>query len=252
MNKLGKVTSTAVLTLVAASTVGTALATVPANGTINGCYQSMSGTLRVLTDTKSGCANGEQAISWNQIGPQGPQGPQGIQGVQGPQGEQGAPGAQGLQGPAGADGARGPQGLQGPAGAAGGPGDVYEATSENTPLLKNQFTTLARRVLPPGSYLVTGRAFVSDIDHRASYTCRLEAGSNDIDSTYAETMSSAFYSEDSISELNIPLVGLADLPNGGTVDIYCVASGVPSNNDSAGATAWSSRFEAVRVGTIHR
>jgi Collagen triple helix repeat (20 copies) len=71
--------------------------------TINGCYNTSTGVLRV----DASCDRGESAIAWNQDGPQGPAGPQG------PVGPQGLAGAQGAAGPAGKRGPAGPQGQAG-------------------------------------------------------------------------------------------------------------------------------------------
>lgn len=60
-----------------------ALATIPgANGVISGCYNKASGLLRVV-DAEAGesCGAAEQAIQWNQTGPQGPPGPAGAPGT---------------------------------------------------------------------------------------------------------------------------------------------------------------------------
>jgi type VI secretion system secreted protein Hcp len=72
-----------------------AAAAIPsADGTIHACYQTntgasgFTGDLRVI-DGSNECGNTEQAISWNQ------QGPQGVPGVQGPKGDQGNKGDQG-------------------------------------------------------------------------------------------------------------------------------------------------------------
>ena|SRR5579871_4926066 len=49
---------------------GAALAAAAAGNTINGCYDSKTGALRVLIKGK--CAKDEIAISWNKQGPAGP------------------------------------------------------------------------------------------------------------------------------------------------------------------------------------
>jgi type VI secretion system Hcp family effector len=85
---------------VAALGAGSAIAAgaIPSgDGTINGCYRTngggpKSGSLRVVDDPAA-CGRHEQAISWNQKGPQGDRGPQGIQGPQGPAGPAGPSGA---------------------------------------------------------------------------------------------------------------------------------------------------------------
>ena len=94
--------------------------------TYNGCQNIATGNIRLLPSNypapydktcNTTAVNAwlkEQAISWNQIGPQGPQG------VQGPKGDTGATGPQGPQGPQGA------VGPQGPKGDTGAVGPVYE------------------------------------------------------------------------------------------------------------------------------
>jgi hypothetical protein len=94
----------------------------------NGCQNLYTGTVRLLpsslpapynTSCNTSATNPlltEQAITWNQVGPQGipgPQGQKGDTGVAGPAGSTGATGA------TGSDGTVGPQGPQGPAGPPG-------------------------------------------------------------------------------------------------------------------------------------
>lgn len=102
---------------IAASTV--ALAAIPdsSTGVITGCYNQISGALRVI-DAQHGarCLTGEKKLTWNQTGPQGPLGPQGPQGAKG---ETGAAGPQGPAGPQGEDGPPGPRGPVGPQGPSG-------------------------------------------------------------------------------------------------------------------------------------
>lgn len=79
------------------------------SATINGCYSTSTGVLRIAAS----CNRGEAAITWNQDGPQGPTGPAGATGPAGPQGSAGE------RGPAGPAGQRGPTGHRGPQGRAG-------------------------------------------------------------------------------------------------------------------------------------
>src|SRR5207249_1561856 len=69
-----------------ATATGIALATIPgSDGVISACYVkdglAGAGKVRVI-DAQAGkvCKATENALSWNQRGPQGPQGPQGQQG----------------------------------------------------------------------------------------------------------------------------------------------------------------------------
>src|SRR5882757_9522204 len=71
---------------------GVAVASIPdSSGTIHGCYNTITGALRVVDDKS--CNALEKAITWDQQGPAGLPGPQGAQGAQGAQGPQGPAGA---------------------------------------------------------------------------------------------------------------------------------------------------------------
>lgn len=59
------------------------------SGVFHGCYTKNNGQLRIIDTATNSCSNNENAITWNQAGPQG------LPGVQGPQGQQGAPGING-------------------------------------------------------------------------------------------------------------------------------------------------------------
>src|SRR5262245_7722743 len=63
--------------------------------TINGCYDSQGGNLKVLTPSSNKCATGFKAITWNQTGPVGPKGDKGDTGATGATGAIGATGATG-------------------------------------------------------------------------------------------------------------------------------------------------------------
>lgn len=109
--------------------VGGAAYAIPGPGTeITGCYDRVSGNLRVtdpLSSRPKPCGPNETSITWNREGPAGPQGKQGLPGERGPagaQGERGEPGAPGQPGAAGVAGPPGPQGPVGPTGLTGPPG----------------------------------------------------------------------------------------------------------------------------------
>ena len=120
--------TTRLVSLVAASLAaagGAALAGASLDGgVVNACRNAANGHVRIV-DSAGDCRNHEEALSWNQSGPQGPAGPagpagpQGAQGAQGAQGPAGAAGAQGAKGDTGAAGAQGPAGPAGPAGPVG-------------------------------------------------------------------------------------------------------------------------------------
>lgn len=67
---------------------GTAWAIVGADGTINACYSSKKGSLRVVVAGEA-CAKGELPIQWNQTGPKGDKGDKGDPGQPGPPGDPG-------------------------------------------------------------------------------------------------------------------------------------------------------------------
>lgn len=98
---------------------GVAYAVTPATkGTVQACYASSNGLIRVLEDGQA-CRANEVAISWNKKGEKGDPGSQGPPGAQGPVGEQGPAGEQGAPGEPGAAGLQGEPGPAGPAGPAG-------------------------------------------------------------------------------------------------------------------------------------
>jgi hypothetical protein len=96
---------------------GVAWAAIPGgDGTINGCYLKVTGTLRVI-DTAKGqhCLSGlETPLSWSQQGPPGLPGAKGDTGPAGAKGDTGEPGSPGAKGDTGDTGPTGPQGPAGP------------------------------------------------------------------------------------------------------------------------------------------
>ena len=105
------------------------------DGVVHGCVKKGGGVLRIIDPSKGAhCRTNEQALTFNEHGPQGVQGAQGSAGSvgtagsgQGIEGEPGASGATGQPGPAGgagATGAAGPAGATGTTGATGPPGPV--------------------------------------------------------------------------------------------------------------------------------
>ncbi len=94
-------------------------------GVINACMALRDGSIRIVSDPLL-CKRGEQALSWNIMGPKGDKGDpgeQGLPGIQGAQGEQGLQGLQGLQGEQGLQGIQGLPGDQGPMGLTGPQGE---------------------------------------------------------------------------------------------------------------------------------
>ena len=78
-----------------AVTTGVGYAAIPSsNGAVNGCYEKVTGILRVIdTDTGKTCKSFEKPITWGIQGPSGPAGATGPKGDTCAKGEQGDPGA---------------------------------------------------------------------------------------------------------------------------------------------------------------
>lgn len=119
--------------LTVAVTTGVGYAAIPSsNGAVNGCYEKVTGILRVIDkDAGKACKSFETPITWSTqgqkgdrgaIGPAGPAGPAGEKGDRGPAGDAGAPGAAGGKGDKGDPGEPGAPGAPGPQGPAGPPG----------------------------------------------------------------------------------------------------------------------------------
>ena len=95
---IGVLAAAAVAVVVAG---GVAVAAIPSNGVVHGCYARSSGSLRVIDSKVTKCKKNETALDWNVQGRPGPAGPAG------------------KAGPAGSAGAAGPAGPAGPAGVSG-------------------------------------------------------------------------------------------------------------------------------------
>jgi hypothetical protein len=159
---------------------GVAWAAIPGgDGTINGCYLKVTGTLRVI-DTSKGdkCLRGfETPISWNQKGDPGVAGAKGDPGPIGPKGDAGPAGPKGDTGPAGKDGASGPQGATGPQGPAGpgGSGAPWALVrSDGVKTAGSDGVTLAR--VKAGVYVVTFPSAVGNCGMNISATAYAGAG----------------------------------------------------------------------------
>ncbi len=109
------------------------------------------------------CHTGDDAVQWNQTGPQGPAGATGDTGPAGPTGAAGAAGPTGPTGPAGAPGAQGPTGATGATGATGPAGTTIDTTTvlgrtltvvTSATVTANNFNVV--NVNCPAGYEVTG------------------------------------------------------------------------------------------------
>jgi hypothetical protein len=126
------------------------------DGPINACIREDK-FIRFVSDPGA-CRSNERAISWNReglAGTPGEPGPPGPAGPTGPQGPQGEPGAPGEPGTPGAPGEPGEDGA--------GSEVFYPYPPPQTPIGPDGFTRLARLFLPPGNYVVSGKAeFMKD------------------------------------------------------------------------------------------
>jgi hypothetical protein len=122
-----------------------AYASIPdSSGVIHGCYQKISGNLRVVDPATDSCRSSEVGLDWNQAGPTGATGPAG------PKGATGATGPTGVAGPTGATGPTGPAGIVGLQMVLGLPTIVAAHT--------NSESTVS---CPAGDIAVTGDVFVN-------------------------------------------------------------------------------------------
>jgi len=129
-------------------------------GGSSSAYQK--GDVRIV-DEGEACRSYEAPVSWNQ---KGVKGDQGVPGATGPTGPQGPVGPAGTDGRPGADGLPGPTGPQGPAGPTGpaGASDVYIRHSEGAYNSNGQVNTHTTLAVPPGTYLVSGKAVITNDD----------------------------------------------------------------------------------------
>jgi hypothetical protein len=212
----------AVAIAVVSGGAGLASASIPDSGTgvITGCYQMVYGSLRVI-DAQAGttCNPSEKQLTWNQTGPQGRAGPAGPAGAQGPAGLAGPAGAQGPAGPVG------PAGPQGPAGASG-TGHVYSFSDQTDFFVLSGGSTpvqVASLTLPPGMYLIQGKAGIANLDSDAQGgSCQLNIGGNRVDYDPVNLPPFNFVGE--AQNAYLPLSATADLTTaGGTVTITCAS-----------------------------
>jgi len=160
---------------------------IPADdGVIYGCYGSVTGQLRVISDTES-CRSAETAISWNQVGP------------------------------AGAEGPAGPEGPTGPTGPAGA-GDVYSidrAMGELPLPLYPAWQTIARFDLAAGRYAILASARLhNDTSFGLDASCGVLVGSRPFDA--ADTV----WGGGSASQT---MTGVSTLAEPGSVTLRCRA-----------------------------
>ena len=80
---------------------GIALAAIPDNGVITGCYTKSGGKLRIIDGTVTNCKSPETKLEWNVLGPKGDPGTNGTDGTNGTNGTNGTDGVHGKDGVSG-------------------------------------------------------------------------------------------------------------------------------------------------------
>ena len=207
--------------LVIAATIGILLmaivavtfATIPAsNGVISACYNTSSGSLRVIdTDVATGtrgrtvplCKSNESLLTWSQTGPQGPIG---------------LAGPQGIQGPPGPIGPAGPIGPIGPAGAAGG--HAYFNFALFVGGLENDGKDIVSLNLPAGLFVVSASvSLFNAVDSDQNATCNLSTG--DKNQAFLAGLPST-----AANRLSMSLLDIAILNSPGTVTLHCQGFGI--------------------------
>lgn len=155
-------------------------------GVVHGCYQKITGALRVIDPGKGQkCSGTELGLTWSQAGPPG------VTGQQGPTGQRGPTGDNGQQGLSGMTGATGPSGAEGATGPSNGyfdhPNIGYAMGNPG----ENIVVTLAQLSLPAGSFVATAKAYFVNTNSgdgptggsRAAVRCFLDANGVNVDET---------------------------------------------------------------------
>jgi hypothetical protein len=165
---------------------GFAYATIPSSdGVISGCWNKRTGVLRAI-DREAGvtCLAAENALDWNQVGPQGPPGP---------------------------------QGPQGPAGIV----NAYFAGSRTHVDIPTVFTPILALDLPGGTWYVEGTVqLVNFSGQRVPVLCSLSGGATHTTNSTAQLPS---YPEGGF-DISLPVSGVVSLDAAGRVEIQCVSN----------------------------
>jgi hypothetical protein len=188
-------------------------------GTIEACVASNGG---LSVAPAKGCKKNEDALSWNQVGPQGPAGPQGEPGTPG---TPGAPGAQGGRGPSDAWSASLPE-------------TAFADTDNGGPLDEVAFT------LPAGSYVLSGSIDLENTwDSRDDLRCSVQV---DGDKGARTLVPRTRVLVEPFGEDVIPLAGAATLA--ATADVHVRCAALSPNGGKATATV---QLTAIQVGALH-
>ena len=222
----------AVVTLGMAGVAGAAV--IPGtDGLIHGCYQRITGQLRVV-DEGTRCLALEQPVQWNQTGPQGPQG---VQGVPGPQGETGPEGPRGLTGP---------EGPRGPAGPKGDPGfsDAYTGVQANRINVNGSLVPIVSVNVPAGAYMIQAKASVllSDDTESVGWCELLENGARGADTSWWG------FTDDPFEKTTVPLMTAASYAQPTTITLTCTKAANEMFND---VNVEAGKIIATRVGAVH-
>jgi hypothetical protein len=186
---------------------------------IHACYSKRTGALRVA----SRCRRSERALSWNRVGPRGLTG------------RNGANGANGRNGANGATGATGGAGATGPT----GPSDVYADGTAFGPLTAT-FTSFGQIVVPPGSYLLQGKATFFASAASSAMDCNLAP-----DVTAKNSWDGGFVSVEKANFANVSsLSAVATFTTPQTVNIICrIEAGTGTIDDA--------RVIATKTASVH-
>jgi len=146
-------------------------------------------------------------------GPRGPKGPKGPKGAKGAAGATGTTGLPGQRGTAGAAGAQGVQGERGPS-----DGRIASINAPITPISNSMDapTVLDSVALTPGKWMLTGQASLTNLSGETiSAFCSLNAGASQLGLDIAIDATTEERTGDAV------VLGAADLPSGGTVELRC-------------------------------
>ena len=206
-------------------------------GVIHACYGTLLGNVRVVdTGANQGCLPTENAITWNQTGPQGLPGIPGATGDTGTTSPQGDPGDVGPAGPQGAKGDTGPAGQGG--------ASVQQISIPRADVPSGNPTDVASLTLPTGgTWLLTATLSPHNQSNDSLWTCRLNAGGATVDvhSTNTQNGGGPFGQNNDIASMSLDGVTTLDGPNA-TVTVNC-DSGGQSDSDVDNI-----QFIATRVG----
>ena len=209
-------------------------------------FVALGGTGYAATQLSEG--QGQATASKKAKGKQGPRGPKGPKGAKGATGATGAPGTSGLPGQKGAAGASGATGAAGVPGERG-PSDGAFASVEggNTEIGKSAGEAKAIVSLPltAGKWIVTGAASLTNVSGKLhSAWCSLNVGATQlgVDMAIDDQAPQVIHGDATV-------LGAADVPAGGIVQLRCWAQGEGGEEVFTSAGSRPS-IQAIQVGTL--